>query len=198
MGEKPPTEYASLLSANKFSKFLSTSRYGTANFFDGDLKDIEFIVYHSHSISGDILRKVERKEEIRKHSDTLTSNNLCKNEGLQNVCMNESQRKGNSASYNPLPPLNYSIWALYLLSLKHMTFTLITTSPHIIIVCLVAFGLSKLPYTNTCTAYSRNHGCIYYNKTLLFGVNRLLRSVSTPIIHSVWNLLFSPKNYIYV
>lgn len=192
MGEKQPTEYTSLLSANKFSKFLSTSSYSTANFFDGDSKDIEFIAYHSHSINGDILRKVEREEEIRKHSDTLKSNNLCKNEGVQNMCKNESQRKGDNTSYNPLPALNYSIWALHLLSLKHMTFILITTSPHIIIVCLVAFGLSKLPYTNTCTAYSRNHGCIYYNKTLLFVVNRLLRSVSTPIFLQ-YGTFYSPQ-----
>lgn len=188
MGEKQPTE----LSANKLSKYLSTSSYGTVNLFDGDLKELEFTAYHSHSINSDILRKVER-EELRNHSDRLTSNILCKNEGVQNVYINESQRKRQSASYNPLPPLNYSIWVLCLLSLKHMTFVLITTSPHIITVCLLAFGLSKLPYTNTCTAYTRNHGCVYYNKTLLFGVNRLLRSVSTLIIHSIWSLLFSPK-----
>lgn len=73
---------------------------------------------------------------------------------------------------------DYSNCELLFLSLKHMLKVIFTTLPVIITVCLTAFALSNLPYTNDCTRYPENSGCTYYNRNILFGVNRILRLVS--------------------
>lgn len=100
-----------------------------------------------------------------------------------NICLNKN-RKG-SVSCSLLKPLeDYSKCELITLTLKHMFKVFFTTLPVTISVCLTGFGLSKLPYTNSCTKNVTDTSCAYYNKLILFGVNRVVRLVST------WYIIF--------
>ena len=99
----------------------------------------------------------------------------------------ELQNNANDNSKEGTRVENYSNCELFFLSLKHMLKVIFTTFPVIITVCLTAFALSNLPYTNDCTRYPENSGCTYYNRNILFGVNRILRLVSTLCIYFVSN-----------
>ena len=100
-----------------------------------------------------------------------------------NICLNKNSK--GSVSCSLLKPLeDYSKCELITLTLKHMFKVFFTTLPVIISVCLTGFGLSKLPYTNSCTKNVTDTSCAYYNKLILFGVNRVVRLVST------WYIIF--------
>lgn len=119
-------------------------------------------------------------EGTHKGDNSLANNNRNYSNSLLN--------NGNSSSKNSLPhnlmrPLgDSSSCELLVLSSKHMLKVILTTSPIIIVVCLTGFCMSKLPYTKTCPEYIKIRDCRYYNETLIFGVNRTLRLVSTWIV----------------
>ena len=99
----------------------------------------------------------------------------------------ELQNNANDSNKEERRVEDYSNCELLFLSLKHMLKVIFTTLPVIITVCLTAFALSNLPYTNDCTRYPENSGCTYYNRNILFGVNRILRLVSKLCIYSLSN-----------
>ena len=97
-----------------------------------------------------------------------------------------------TSTINLLQPLqHYSICKLLALSLRHMVKAFLKTLPIITGVCLIAFCLSKLPYTNDCEKYPKNFDCTYYNENLVFGVNSIVMLVSTGVSY-----LLSMSRYI--
>ena len=128
-------------------------------------------------------------EGTQKGDNSLANNNSNYSNSLFN---NGNSRSKNSVSHNLMRPLgDLSSCELLALSSRHMLKVILTTSPIIIVVCLTGFCLSKLPYTKTCPEYTKISDCRYYNETLIFGVNRTLRLVSTWISHLLLTFNFS-------
>ena len=117
-----------------------------------------------------------RTENIQNRDGSLVIGHRKNSSGLLN---SESNYKKGIAPHNLLRPLGDHLNSeLVTLSLKHMLKVLLTTAPIIIIVCLIGFSLSKLPYTKNCLEYPKNFDCKYYDESLIFGVNRTTRLVS--------------------
>ena len=145
-----------------------------------------------------LLAKTDENASIRKNHEDKKS--MVIKTGLKKILINHIEKKDDNNSLNGrtniynqeninsesvvpynLPDIlgNNSNCSIITLSLKHMLKTILVTSPIIIFVCLAGFCLSKMPYTNNCTRYLRDHDCIYYNKHILIGVNQIMRLVST-------------------
>ena len=108
-----------------------------------------------------------------------------------NLCNRVNNRAKSSTKYNALKPLeDYSKRELLFLLVKHLLKVIFKNSPIIISVCLIGFGLSKLPYTNNCTDYLKDMDCKYYNELILFVVNWIVELVSTWLKLSVIMLPF--------
>ena len=113
---------------------------------------------------------------IEKDSDIMTSKEL---QDCSNVYNRVNDRTKSSIKYNALKPLeDYSKRELLFLLMKHLLKVILKNSPIIISVCLMGFGLSKLPYTNNCTEYLKDMDCKYYNELMLFFVNWIIELVS--------------------
>ena len=111
--------------------------------------------------------------------------------GCSNLCNRVNNRAKSSTKYNALKPLeDYSKRELLFLLVKHLLKVIFKNSPIIISVCLIGFGLSKLPYTNNCTDYLKDMDCKYYNELILFVVNWIVELVSTWLKLSVIMLPF--------
>ena len=115
-------------------------------------------------------------ENIQNRDGSLVIGYRNNRNGLLN---SESNDKKGVVPHNILRPLGDQLNSeLLALSLRHMLKVILTTAPIIIVVCLIGFCLSKLPYTKNCLEYPNNFDCKYYDKNLIFGVNRTTRLVS--------------------
>lgn len=117
-----------------------------------------------------------RTENIHDRDASLITGYVSNSNGLLN---SESNDKKSVVPHNLLRPLGDHLDSeLITLSLKHMLKVVLTTAPIITVVCLIGFCLSKLPYTKNCLEYPKSFDCKYYDKNLIFGVNRTTRLVS--------------------
>ena len=117
-----------------------------------------------------------RTENIHDRDASLITGYVSNSNGLLN---SESNDKKSVVPHNLLRPLGDHLDSeLITLSLRHMLKVVLTTAPIITVVCLIGFCLSKLPYTKNCLEYPKSFDCKYYDKDLIFGVNRTTRLVS--------------------
>lgn len=117
-----------------------------------------------------------RTENIQNRDASLIIGYVSNSNGLLN---SESNDKKGVVPHNLLRPLGDHLDSeLITLSLRHMLKVVLTTAPIITVVCLIGFCLSKLPYTKNCLEYPKSFDCKYYDKNLIFGVNRTTRLVS--------------------
>ena len=164
------------------------------NELEEDDKKNQTINYKSY------IRKETNNILIRQNSEKSTgkytekgSNSMASKElkDCSNLCDRVNNRTKSSIKYNALKPLeDYSKRELLFLLVKHLLKVIFKNSLIIISVCLIGFGLSKLPYTNNCTEYLKDMDCKYYNELVLFVVNWILELVSTRFKFSVIMLPF--------
>ena len=145
----------------------------------------------SNSMTSKYMEKVSNSmtsKYMEKGSNSMTSKEL---KDCSNLCNRVNKRTKSSIKYNVLKSLeDYSKRELLFLLVKHLVKVILKNSPIIISVCLIGFGLSKLPYTNNCTEYLKDMDCKYYNELMLFVVNWIMELVSTWLKFSVIMLPF--------
>lgn len=70
-----------------------------------------------------------------------------------------------------------TFFQLFVFAVKYSLWVFFTTLPTILIVCLVAFGYSRIPWTHECPL-NGTQPCIYYSKKNLFYFDFIVRQVS--------------------
>ena len=120
----------------------------------------------------------ENDETAEEGCSRLVDDDLNKNSGIH-INVNIKERSELDEFLRLIG--DHSNCELLILSLKHMLKVILTTSPVILVVCIIGFGFSGLPYTTDCGEFRENITCTYYNDKILLGVNHIGRLVSTYI-----------------